>query len=141
MPKVKTTAEHKRDGTYNVTRHKKRVDTKFTPATPDVDSSHDAVAKKLRRQILASYPKGVLTSMDGATLNAACELYSQWVSMRGATESKEVNARCRIWAQFMEIAGKFGMTPADRAKLKVETGDDKEADPIQELMRQRLNDN
>ena len=140
MPRQpKTTAEHKRNGTYREDRHGNRVESKFIDGTPaNIDEELGGFGQTVRALVLASVPADALTPLDGVTLDAACLLYEQWRDCVRDPESPSVD-KVRLFNSWTSLLAKFGATPADRCKLKIVAETEDTGDALESLMRQRLN--
>lgn len=140
----KPTALHKLHGTYRDDRHGERADSEgelFTGVPdkphdlgPDADLLWDSVVGQLKTA-------KVVAEIDGASLEAMCRWWGRYRElMRRVSETDfddevcetlELRAR-RAWLAFDRISSRFGMTPADRAKLKSAKPEEKE-NPLSEF--------
>ncbi len=131
MPRApKSTAEHLRDGTYNTTRHRERNDIRLAEGRPEKPRGLSPLAEKLWDSILNGRPAEFQAGCDFAALAGCCRWFSEWhETMRAAEEATDFKekyvklcAASMCWKQFAATGSKFGVTPADRTKLKaVET--------------------
>jgi hypothetical protein len=134
----KTTAEHKRDGTYRKDRHGSRVDVAYQSNAPASILELDELAQTVRDLVISDAPDGVLTASDGVQLDAMCKLFSDWV--KAHKEAADYNSKCNalgLLKAFQSIAAKFGMAPADRAKIRAVGESEDVPDSLELLMRQR----
>lgn len=127
MPRTpKSTAEHLRDGTFNPTRHRDRNDIRLAEGRPEKPRGLSPLAEKLWDSVLAGRPAEFQASCDFATLAGCCRWFSEWhETMRAGEEETDFKAKymklcaaAMCWKQFTQTAAKFGLTPADRTKLK-----------------------
>ena len=79
MPKVKSTAQHKRDGTFREDRQGHRLDDKFAPGLPANILELDELGETVRELVISGAPEGVLTERDGVMLDAMSMIFSSWV--------------------------------------------------------------
>ena len=142
----KTTAEHLRDGTLNVTEHAGRM---RAPAFEGEPVMPKGMAKEAQEHWRAVVPglvaKGVAKALDALALEAMC---GHWADYKKAKRTKEPTAfnerRARqllitgYYREWARIAGKFGLTPADREKIEVKPGDDQD-NAFEEYLRKRMN--
>ena len=122
----KSTAEHLRDGTYNPTRHKDRQDIRLADGAPEKPRGLSPLADKLWDAVLTGRPAEFQAGCDFAALAGMCRWFSEWHEvMRSAEDETEFKVKytklCAAsvcWKQFTAAGAKFGLTPADRCKLK-----------------------
>jgi hypothetical protein len=137
---TKTTAEHKRDGTYRPDRHGTRVDASINTGEPVRVLKLDRIGKKVRKIVIDNAPEGVLAPQDGVMLDTMSSLFSTWVQAHQKAEGYA--AMCNalgLFKAFAGIAAKYGMTPMDRTKLRTE-GEKAPADnSFLALLRQKKN--
>lgn len=141
--RAKPTAQHKKDGTYQASRHARRVDSEAAGGPlgePPTDL--DETGQHLWRQVVDLLPEDVVQKIDGATLRAMCEWWSQlrtiWDEMRDYRPTDEQYYRLNQMAaiaskHFNAAASRFGMTPSDRAKIKIADTERKESNPFKVL--------
>jgi hypothetical protein len=142
---AKPTAQHKVDGTYNSTRHGKRIDGAFQVGKPAKPSTLQGRASEAWDLIVEGTPDSVLCLVDALSLEAASRWFAKWDQwMTNIEESpggyKEQILAGHAWNQFQTIASKFGLTPADRAKIKAPDGPSEE-DPLVSLLKRRAGQN
>ncbi len=124
----KSTAAHKRDGTFRDDRHGDRVpDAEFPDAQlacPEDLSGEAAVAWY---RVVKSLPPDYLKQADIDHLAGMCRWLAQFNAISAAMEKIEVTAppyyklsmlAGMAWKHFAAASSRFGMTPADRAKLR-----------------------
>ena len=98
--------------------------------------------RKLARKL---FDAGLLTYVDGAALEMLCQSYGRWVSAekylnrlkeeQHVVESEKgglyLNPRVnltRMWrTDFVNLCKEFGMTPASRARIRIDAPDDEES--------------
>lgn len=139
----KPTAQHRLEGTFRGDRHEGRGDEAIElPRDIKRPAGLKGEAKKLWDQLNRDLGRaGVLASVDAAQLEAMCRWWGRYKELeQKATETMydidesdiyERRAR-RAWDAFDKIAGRFGMTPADRAKLK-QSPKESGSDPMAEF--------
>ena len=121
----------KRDGGYRPYRHDKiSHSVASTTGLPPKPRGMAKAASKCWDHIIDTR-KDWISDSDGLTLQHMCEIWS----LRGEAVKRlkedphNKDARCalRDWSQiFMQVAGRFGLTPSDRAKLGEEIADAKD---------------
>lgn len=141
----KPTAQHKIEGTYNSTRHKDRIDDVFEQGVPEKPSTLKGRASEAWDLITSGTPDAILCLVDQLSLEAAARWFAKWDQWMTNIEEtpggyKEQILAGHAWNQFQTIASKFGLTPADRAKIKAPEGQ-KEDDPLVEMLKQRAKSN
>jgi phage terminase small subunit len=73
----KPTAQHKADGTFQASRHARRVDAEGAGGPlGSPPAGMDDVAAELWQQVVELLPEDVLQKLDGATLGEMCGWYS-----------------------------------------------------------------
>lgn len=139
----KPTNQHKRDRTFRVDRHGARVrDEQFAGDLPErpADLSADEVA--VWELVVGTSPDGVLRAIDESELTGCCWWYGEYCKAMRAMRPMKVTAKAyyRIanlaaiaWKHFAAAASRFGMTPADRAKLKMTPPEKQDEDPLDAL--------
>ena len=148
MTRAKPTTQHKRDGTYRADRHGRRADAvigKTELPTPPEHLKADAVA--MWYEVCESLPPEVLVRLDMYQLTGMCEWWQQWRDLQKAIDSCndvldptyfKLNQMCAIvWKHFAAASSRFGMTPTDRAKIKIAEKEKDDGDPLTLLKMQR----
>ena len=121
----------KRDGGYRPHRHDKIAHTANTSTgLPPKPRGMTKAAAKCWDHIIETRSDWIADS-DGLALQHMCEVWSlrQDAVKRLKADPHNKDARCalRDWSQiFMSVAGRFGLTPSDRAKLGEEIADGKD---------------
>ena len=138
--KPKITAKHVLEGTFRAERHAGRVDSviETSPANlpkPDVIGK---AGKWLWELTIRNLPGGVLRDQDAAKLELMCvswEQYRKLLERMQIDDDPKLISKLKNLADLIDKFGKqFGMSPLDRASLKVE--DPKEpVDPFAEFMK------
>lgn len=87
-------------------------------------------------------PEGVLRSIDTSELVGLCHWYGEWGRIMGLMRETRITDKkyfrlatlaAIAWKHFAAAASRFGMTPADRAKLKLAPSESKQDDPLESL--------
>lgn len=138
----KSLRQHKRDRTYRADRHGDRVpDEAFDGdlERPD-DLSVDELA--VWQLVVDTSPEGVLRAIDASELTGCCWWYGEYCKAMRAMRPMRVtvkayyrlaNLAAIAWKHFAAAASRFGMTPADRARLKMIPKQEKADDPLESL--------
>jgi P27 family predicted phage terminase small subunit len=140
----KPTEKHDRDGSLRQDRHGGRKNQPKADGVPTPPDSLTVEAKAHWNQVVpALVESGVAKAIDAPALAAMCE---SWADLQAARRLKGydlqekrqrqmlINAALRAWR---DLAARFGLTPADRAKLEV-APDDEEGNAFDKFMRQQL---
>lgn len=139
----KPTAEHERDGTLREDRHGgRRREPAFggEPARPkgmgkDAAELWDVIVPHL-------VGRGVAKATDAAALELLCFWWGKWrILSRKKRDDLQHDSRLAMASkQWNAIAAKFGLTPADRARLEVPEGGDLK-NPFEAFMQRSLSSN
>ena len=120
----KTLAEHKKNGTYRADRHGNRL-TMPGGDLPAMPSKLSAPSRRLWKLVVSKLPPEALSSLDAPALESMCRWFGQWqrAMERAETDNGEkcyslLVAASMAHKQFVTLAAKFGLTPADRGKLQ-----------------------
>ena len=136
----KSTRELKITGAYRKDRHGDRCDPELTPGQPVRPKWLRArEAKELWDRVVPSLCKaGIATQEDGDALASMCRWYGEWRRADRTLQraeglddrDKAVNVARKTWNECFALMRRFGLTPADRAALKVGKLDDRSAKEI-----------
>lgn len=134
------TAKHVLEGTFRAERHAGRVDS-VAAASPANLPKPDVIGeagKWLWELTIRNLPGGVLRDQDAAKLELMCvswEQYRKLLERMQIDDDPKLISKLKNLADMIDKFGKqFGMSPLDRASLKVE--DPKEPmDPFAEFMK------
>ena len=134
------TAKHVLEGTFRAERHTGRVDS-VASASPTNLPKPDVIGeagKWLWELTIRNLPGGVLRDQDAAKLELMCvswEQYRKLLERMQIDDDPKLISKLKNLADMIDKFGKqFGMSPLDRASLKVE--DPKEPmDPFAEFMK------
>ena len=134
------TAKHVLEGTFRAERHAGRVDSVAAASLanlPKPDVIGEA-GKWLWELTIRNLPGGVLRDQDAAKLELMCvswEQYRKLLERMQIDDDPKLISKLKNLADMIDKFGKqFGMSPLDRASLKVE--DPKEPmDPFAEFMK------
>lgn len=138
--KPKLTTKHHMDGTFRADRHTARLDSvgglspaKLTP--PDVIGEE---GKWLWELTIRNLPDGILRDQDAAKLEMMCvswECYRKLISRMAIDDDPKLISKLKNLADLIDKLGKqFGMSPLDRACLKVEP-ETQATDPFAEFLK------
>jgi phage terminase small subunit len=121
----KPTSQHKLEGTFRADRHEKNEPRpsgepyKIGELGVHALVLWDRVVPELVRMKVA-------TAIDSPELFAMCEWWGEYRDLQTNKEMDPYNRACAMAAsykQFRSIAARFGLTPADRAKLDIDEAD------------------
>lgn len=129
------TADLKIHGTYRRDRHEDRADVTPPSGQPVRPETLDTIEGGLWDQVVPELVrKQMVGESDTAELVCMCELWGLYRNVvakaKAAPTDKEI--RCAVTAYFTafdRLAAKFGLTSADRAGLKLPSGEKKNSVP------------
>lgn len=145
MPRPrKPTSQLKIDGTFRKDRHGDRIDASVDFSgqplkPPELRDEGSALWDKLTNQLAAAR---IVSELDGPSLAAMCMWWQRYIDLHRAMEQLHISDEDgdilekranRAWKAFEGVACKFGMTPADRAKLKAAETKETKDDPLKGL--------
>ena len=127
MSRAKSKAEHKRDGTYQPCRHgdKNYVATGSPQEPPWI--AVDPVASKLWGLIVEHLPDKGLGAVDALILAGTVRWFLVWQELDKKLvddpgEYKTLQMAAMAFKQFVVGASKLGLSPSDRARLRLPEG-------------------
>jgi phage terminase small subunit len=141
----KTTAQHKRDGTFRADRHGDRLDAdEFGGSLPHECPAHltNSYAREIWELVIQSSPPDVLQAIDETHLAGCCWWGGEFhriadeLDNTEPTEPAYYRLQCSAamaWKHYAAASSRFGMTPIDRARLKVSPKAEESADPLSTL--------
>lgn len=113
---------HVLEGTFREDRHGSREDVLAGGRLVKPEWLSDA-AGELWGIVVGRFPEGALSDVDGPALAMLCSSYDRWrhyATADGIDEYKAATMAAMFAKQFVSLASRFGMTPADRAKLSLD---------------------
>lgn len=119
----KPTESHKLAGTYRADRHAGGLDALIAASVPVKPSYFHADTAKVWDAIIAAIPAEALSSLDTWALEqcAVSASMSRWHAelLQGfPADEDSQKAFLKFSDKFERLAARFGLTPADRAKIK-----------------------
>ena len=131
--------QHKADGTYRADRHGGVVsaDEVAGSGSPQMPTTFKGHAKSCWNSVVKLLVDAkIARAIDTPHLVAMCEWWARYRTVSDAIDKVDPGVDpmlyCRLegvavkaWSMFSRIAGRFGMTPADRASLRVDIGEKK----------------
>ena len=138
--KPKMTAKHVLEGTFRGERHAGRVDAVTNSAEAKLTPSNviGEAGKWLWDLTISNLPGGVLRDQDAAKLELMCvswEQYRKLLERMRIDDDPKLISKLKNLADLIDKFGKqFGMSPLDRASLKVEEPN-KQSNPFDEFMK------
>ena len=145
----KTTDDHKRDGTYDPSRHSDRKEFALLKHIPDAPFTDQRRVKYWDHFCGKLITTGILTIQHLDSIEALCSLKSdlddlnEQVRIEGATfktDSGQIKAnpaytlKLQTQAQIIRLFEQFGFTPRTSMTLKAPNVKEKEKDPFEELL-------
>lgn len=143
----KTTAEHKRDGTFREDRHGGRGDNIEFAGTPQKPRGFGKDESWLWDLIVGGLPEAAQSQLDTPALIGLCRWWVIWkrydeqlaempdVELSTGNAWKLVCGAGSAWKHFCGFAGRFGLSPSDRTKLQGLSAGNEDADPLDILKR------
>lgn len=133
----KTSAELKLYGGFRKDRHGSRAE--FSASEP-VKPGLGKIASAIWDLVVNGLPLDAKSAIDAPALEGMCRWYGVFAEYMGKLESDTGDYRVLMmasiaWKQFESAAAKFGLTPVDRAKLKV-PAKDSGADEFEKFLEQ-----
>lgn len=108
-------------------------DLELSPGVPDMpDELTGEAAREWTRVVKALAPRGVLTDVDYAALTVYAELWGEdreigrvlsELEVGTTTWRRVMSTRNDIRAKLLAMFARFGLTPADRPRVKLPAGD------------------
>src|SRR5688572_26013881 len=124
----KSRSRHKRDGTFRADRHAALVDDRdFDGDLPERPADLTADEVQVWSHVVDTSPDGVLRRIDESELIGLCHWYGEYRRLMDLMRKTKVTAKAYFrlatlaaiaWKHFAAAASRYGMTPADRARLK-----------------------
>lgn len=140
----KPVAKHKLEGTFRSDRHGDRGDLLLDlPGSPQMPAGLGDDARELWVRVVTQLTRAkVAVEIDSSQLEAMCRWWARYLeNERHACEfAHDIEAgdvyekrAKRAWDAFDKVAARFGLTPADRAKLKLPQDNSAKTDPLKEF--------
>lgn len=140
----KPTSDHERDGTFRPHRHADRADTAFEQGPPSMPEGLDGHGRWLWRLVEENVPHQILSPADAASLIVVCKLWSVWRRLDDEMDTAEGDAAYKVATMLSAMTkqltaglARFGLSPRDRASLKLPASDAPQEDALTKLMRAR----
>ena len=132
----KSTAQHKKDGSYRQDRHAKRLDTQGAIGHPKRPDWLDKGQQELWAMVVETLPNEVLGRLDAASLEQLCICWRaiQDLQPQVAADPSDKNLRCNMVAfmqQFQRLSDAFGLSPLARTKLTLPDNFNDRDDPLE----------
>lgn len=129
------------------TKSKKRADNIYprAPYAPPEDIVSDSEALRFWEHVVKHVPAAVLSTVDEMDIHAAAKAWSNYRKLEKAADAVQVGQEgfaetYRLYFQalksYTNLSAKFGMNPADRGRIKLETKPSND-DPLQSLLKKR----
>lgn len=133
----KPTAQHKLEGTYRGDRHDGRVDDAMYNGVPKRPTGLKGDALKLWNLLYPQFVKsGVATEVDAPAIESMCRWWALWRDQMRDIETGNVEdfgkasvVAARYHREFRIMAGKFGLSPADRLRFTTRVDEDGKQTP------------
>ena len=91
------------------------------PGEPICPDDMPADGRELWANVCDNLPADVLSLLDGPTLEGMCRSFALWreiITDTSMDKCKRAIAAQRAWKEFYPVAKSFGLTPADRGRLR-----------------------
>ena len=140
----KLTSQHIAEGTYRTTRHATRGDLVFESSSPKPMMPLSDKEKELWDIVVGGIPSHVMHEIDSPTLTMMVTLWSQWQKLWELWKDDPLDKDLRkavldTGAQATRLFSQFGMSPADRTRIKAAKENKKSpADAIKEMLAKKL---
>ena len=140
--KPKLASKHKLEGTFRNDRHAARLESIVTNQT-DLDLNPPATlrddGKRQWQMVIDTLPEYVLKNCDEGKLYQLAFIRQQLNDVQVAIEGSPVDVKLittyiKLSAQYDRLARQFGLSPIDRAAMKVDEAK-KELNPFDEFMK------
>lgn len=136
---AKTTAQHKRDGSYRADRHAKRADSSSNLSALRKPAGLSEIQSELWDAVATTLPPGVLGSIDATGMLGLVRWYELYHRTMQTVESNPTDTQAMkqaktAWDSFWRVASEFGIGPSNRARLKAPVDPGGEDDPFQSLL-------
>lgn len=127
----KTTQEHHDDGTYRADRHAGRLDSMVDSGLPVPPFELDDNERWAWNLACNNLPPSAIAEMDSLALYGLVKFYGRWLKLMQYAEDNPDDLQgaamaIGAWKQVSQMLARFGMTPADRAKIKFDAESDEE---------------
>ena len=124
------TAVLKAEGAYRPGEHGKRLDEVVTPGLPDMPAGLTASGERVWDLVVAHLGKKALTEADGIALQSLCEWWQEYRTAQkneaGMKPYCRLNMMVAAWRQCSDLIKRFGLTPVDRARVRVDDTPDED---------------
>ena len=140
----KLTAQHIAEGTYRADRHGERVELAIGSSKPRPMLLLGKDEQELWDMVTGGLPEHVLHEIESPTLTMLVALWSQWKRLWELWQADPLDRELRkstleIGAQAQRMFSQFGMSPADRSRIKAAQEKKKSpADAIKEMLEAKL---
>jgi hypothetical protein len=137
----KSTAELKLHGNYREDRHGDRCDESMAIGEPQKPDDLEEIESWAWDIVIGGLLPAAKAQIDAPLLIGLCRWYARWCEydrrMRAGEgdEYKNLVMAATAWKAFERCASRFGMSPADRAKLKLPASE-KKADEFEDFLKQ-----
>jgi phage terminase small subunit len=143
--KPKIAAKHKLDGTYREDRHGNRLESVIVNDAPLQLVPPDSLRQDGKQQwqhVMDTLPEHVLKNCDEGKLHQLAFIRQQLNDVQQAIESSPLDGKLieiylKLCGQYDRLGKQFGLSPVDRASLKVEQPK-KADDPFDAFMKANL---
>lgn len=136
----KTTAQHKADGTLRSNRHSDRSDHQWPSNLPEPPADLTPYALRMWRRYVEIAPPGIIATIDFETLEQAC----RWAAIaselttfveHNPLQIDVLKAAATATQKYYGYTSKLGLSPVDRARIKLDTGTNEDDDPMVKLLK------
>ena len=92
--------------------------TMLAPGLPLCPDTLPEVGRELWSIVVRRLPENVLSELDQPALEGVCRWFAKYREL--ALADNDLRAETTAWKHFFEAAKSFGLTPADRSRLKAQ---------------------
>jgi phage terminase small subunit len=124
----------KLQGQYRSDRHGDRADAELSTGSPVKPDGLPPFASAMWDHVVKAVHSDLLAEADTACLEGMAHWYSVWRSNITSVDASELRTAAAAWDRFAALTIRFGMSPVDRTKIKLQAKDNKPRDPMEELL-------
>ena len=124
----------KLQGAFRTARHADMADDILATGTPVKPDGLPPFAEAMWDHVIKTVHADILAEADTACLEGMAHWYSVWRTRIASTDNAELRTAAAAWDRFAALTVRFGMSPVDRTKIKLNAKDNRPMDPMEELL-------